>query len=66
MDLVNEEKLGASIANNLDPKLKAAQDRLQTWASAVLDRLVEGHVLKVGIPLGGRTVEITVELAPKP
>ncbi len=65
MDLVNEEKLGASIANNLEPKIKAAQDRLQNWASAVVDKLVDGYTLKVGIPFGDRTVEVTVALVPR-
>ena len=66
MGRVNEQELGQSIADNLAPKIAEAQGRLQGWAESFIDRLLIGNQLRLTIPLGDRTVTVTVELVPKP
>ena len=65
MGLVNELELGKSIADNLEPKIKAAQDRLEDWVDNLILRLAAGYAAKIQVPFGDRTVTITVELVPR-
>ena len=66
MSLVDEQKLGKSIADNLNPKIVMAQDRLERWVDNLILRLAAGYTAKIQIPLGDRTVTVTVELVAKP
>lgn len=66
MSLINEKELGESIANNVGPKLVDAQARFENWADGLVNRLVNGYAARIQVPLGDRTVTITVELVPKP
>jgi hypothetical protein len=66
MGLVNEKELGESIAKNLEPVVDAAQTRLENWVDNLVLRLAAGYAAKIQVPLGDRTVMITVELVPKP
>lgn len=65
MGLVNEKELGESIVGNLAPRIVDAQTRLEDWAETLIHRLIDGHVVKIQVPLGDRTVTVTVELVPK-
>ncbi len=66
MGLVNEKELGESIASNLGPKIEAAQTRLENWVDNTILRLAAGYAIRIQVPLGDRTVAVTVELVPKP
>ena len=61
ISLVNERELAASIVANLAPKLEAAQARLEAWAEGLL----AGNALKLRFELGGRTIDVRLELTPK-
>jgi hypothetical protein len=66
MGLVNEKELGESIANNLEPKIEAAQTRLENWVDNLILRLAAGYAVRIQVPFGDRIVAVTVELVPKP
>jgi len=66
LSVVNEKELGASIAENVAPKLAELQARLEVWAEGLLTRVLEGHRLRLTIPLGDRAIAVMVELVPKP
>lgn len=65
MGLVNEQELGKSIADNLEPKIQVAQDRLEDWVDNVILRMAAGYAAQIKVPFGDRTVMVTVELVPK-
>lgn len=63
---VNEKELGESIATNLDPKIKAAQTRLETWVEGLVNKFSGDYAVQLTIPLGeGRSLQVRVELVPK-
>lgn len=66
MGLVNEKELGESIAANLEPKIVVAQARLESYMDSLIDRLATRYSAHIKVPLGDRTVTITVDLVPKP
>ena len=60
--VVNEKELGKAIGDAVAPRLAEAQERLENWAAGLL----AGNTIRLTIPLGERTVQVLVDLIPKP
>jgi hypothetical protein len=66
LSVINEKELGEAIVNSLAPKLAFIQERFETWIRGLLVELLQGNAVRLTTSLGGQTVQVTVELVPKP